>query len=128
MEALKHFEEQEKPVFHGDLIPFNIMVELDGTKPQRLKLIDFGINYVLQERLGSRQNFAEAFTRTELFTAPEVLDGKGGISREADLYSVGMICLDLLGPAQLLNQTVGVRLHEIWHYPQAPALPKSSRI
>jgi hypothetical protein len=114
--ALSYYE--ENGLVHGDLTPFNIMVETDaGQHPEALKLIDFGPNYVLKDRLGTRRIFAEAFSRTELFTAPEVLAGVRDASLESDLYSLGMIGLDLLCSEPLRKDRVGVRLREIWETP-----------
>jgi serine/threonine protein kinase len=113
-QALAYYDQLEPPRVHGDLSPLNVIVGYEGNSPKSVTLIDFGVNYVLKHRLGSRRGFAEAYARAELFTAPEVLQGKLPASRGSDFYSLGMICLDFLGHTPLRSETVGVRLGEIW--------------
>jgi hypothetical protein len=121
VEALAYYESRRPSIVHGDLTPFNVMVEFDATGPKAVKLIDFGANHVLQQRLGSRRSFAQAFARTELFVAPEVVKGADP-SRDADLYSLGMIGLDMMSPTALRSEAVGSRLRDIWQNPASVGL------
>ena len=116
-DALSYYERLHPPLIHGDLTPFNIIVETEALTPKGIKLIDFGPNYVLKDRIGSRRIFVEAFSRTELYTAPEVLTGQFDASLRSDLFSLGMIGLDLLCKEPLKKEAVGVRLREIWQNP-----------
>lgn len=115
--ALSYYE--EKGIIHGDLTPYNILVELEGNAPKALKLIDFGPNYVLKSRVGTRQQFVETFSRTELFVAPEVIFEQKDATKNSDLYSLGMIILELLSRESLRRELVGVRLREIWKDPRS---------
>ena len=67
-------------VVHGDLKPDNVMIE--SMKQQRLQIIDFGL---ADHRKGGTLNYA----------APERMRG-GSSSREADVYSLGLILWELL--------------------------------
>jgi serine/threonine protein kinase len=125
MTALAYYEKNH--IVHGDLTPFNIMVKADprdrdGLTAETVKLIDFGPNYVLKDRVGSGGIFAKTFARTELFTAPEIVNGLDDPSRESDLYSVGMIGLDLLSDAPLRKDRIGIQLREIWDNPAGVGL------
>ena len=113
--ALSYYERLTPSIVHGDLTPFNIMVSSNGDLvPEDIYLIDFGPNYVLQDRIVNRRVFVSAFSRTELFTAPEVARERQIPSVDADLYSLGMIALDLLCSEPLQKDIIGVRLREIW--------------
>jgi serine/threonine protein kinase len=116
-EALAYYESLHPSLVHGDLTPFNIMIEFDRLDPKAVKLIDFGPNYVLKERAGSRPSFIQAFSRTELFMAPEVVFGRRDASIESDLYSLGVIGLDFLCSEPLRKDMIGLRLQEIWRNP-----------
>ncbi|MBZ9795577.1 protein kinase domain-containing protein [Mesorhizobium sp. ES1-4] len=116
-EALDYYQSQKPSMIHGDLTPFNIMVVHEALSPVAVKLIDFGQNYVLKDRVGTRRTFVEAFSRTELFTAPEVVSGKRDASLASDLYSLGMSGLDMLSAEPLRKDSVGTRLREIWQNP-----------
>lgn len=115
-EALSYYENKKPQVVHGDLTPYNIIVEGSITVPIGIKLFDFGPNYVLQEHVGTRPVFADVFARTELFIAPEILRGQEA-SIESDIYSVGMIGLELLSPEALRKDAIAAWLQKIWKDP-----------
>jgi serine/threonine protein kinase len=122
-EALEYYE--QLGMIHGDLTPFNIMIEHESgkmTTPKRVKLIDFGPNYVLKTRLSKQGRFVEAFSRTELFTAPEVVTAKADPSIKSDFYSLGMIGLEMLSDRALRKDAVGVRLRDIWQDPASAGI------
>lgn len=97
---------------HADLSPDNIIVKRrhDGDKKQDgdVYLIDFGLNYIIQERCASTADVL----RAQMYVSPQLLDesNKGRTLRTGifnDVYSVGVIVLEAL---------VGTRVHsqEIW--------------
>lgn len=115
--ALSYYEERSQ--FHGDLTPLNIMVITldDKITPAEIKLIDFGPNYVLRGAIGHRILFLEAFSNTELFLPPGLITGSENPSFKSDLYSLGMIGLDLLSKEPLSRERIGGRLEQIWENP-----------
>lgn len=122
-EALEYYQQHD--MIHGDLTPFNIMIEHEKDKiatPKKVKLIDFGPNYVLKTRLSKQGRFVEAFSRTELFTAPEVVTAKADPSIKSDFYSLGMIGLEMLSERPLRKDAVGVRLRDIWQDPASAGI------
>jgi serine/threonine protein kinase len=123
-EALSYYEAPAIALPHGDLNPFNIMIQGPVSGPTSVKLIDFGPNYVLRDRVGSTKHFAQAYSRTELFVAPEVLRGQQEPSTSADLYSLGMIALELVSRAPLRRDAVSVRMAEVWQHPITNGIAK----
>ncbi len=77
--------------FHGDLNPDNIVLEGGGTTPSDLKLADFGL-YSLTNHLkvGAQQYWAP---ERELCDQAEA---NGLAGPWIDLYSLGLICIELL--------------------------------
>jgi hypothetical protein len=110
-------------IYHGDLNPLNVIVQCDDLEdPDDLRitgirLIDFGLNHVLQDRLVNRRIMIEVFSRTELFMPPELREPHGALLDKSDLYSLGMIGLELLSRTPLESRLVGIRLREIWERP-----------
>ena len=85
-------------IHHQDLTPDNILVDDrvtdNGEKITSVHLIDFGRNYVLNERIGTTQELAQSQT----FIAPEVVEGEAVDAGRAlaDIYSVGVVLLEAL--------------------------------
>lgn len=86
-EALRHAH--AAGVVHRDLKPGNLLVDGEG----RVRVIDFG--------LARLEGAAFAISRTgapigtPLYMAPEQLRGESGVGPEADLYSLGLILLEV---------------------------------
>ena len=77
--------ELDKP--HFDLSPWNIMLTDAGA----VRFIDFGMSFILQGGYSS----ADAAGRARRFIAPELFE-QSVDERWADIYSLGMILLDIL--------------------------------
>lgn len=122
--ALSYYEQQSPSVVHGDLTPLNILVQDGDDDTPSITLIDFGPNYVLRDRVVIRNRFADAFARTEIFSAPEVLTDNLEPTIFSDIYSLGKIILEALSPAPLRQETVGIRLRSIWENPTTVGLAK----
>ena len=115
--SLSFYEKKTPPVVHGDLTPYNIIVQANDITVTAIKIFDFGPNFVLQEAAADRRVFAEVFARTELFVAPEIVRGARSPSIQSDVYSLGMIGLDLLSREPLTKETIGARLDSVWRDP-----------
>jgi serine/threonine protein kinase len=82
---------------HLDLSPGNIMVEIlpmgrDKIRRFKVRLIDFGYNYLLREGLSGLPIRNDVVR----YSAPEMMAGSYEGSIKADLYSLGMIILDVM--------------------------------
>ncbi|KKS38222.1 MAG: hypothetical protein A3G49_02170 [Candidatus Sungbacteria bacterium RIFCSPLOWO2_12_FULL_41_11] len=78
LNALRYIHYQG--VVHGDLKPHNIIIEPDK---HLASLVDFGLAKIKPKAKSGNKGY------TELFSAPEVIDG-GTILPESDFYSLGM--------------------------------------
>lgn len=95
---------------HLDLSPSNIIIEDLDTRPMRLRLIDFGHNFMINERVGS----SAAFRRAELYVAPELMDNPSLKNWHSDVYSLGVILLSAAAKRQLKREEVGLELDRLW--------------
>ncbi len=74
---------------HRDIKPANIIVE---KKSGRAVIIDFGAAFILQDRQGSEGGIVGTFR----YLAPELRYAKQEPGPESDLYSVGVVLLEML--------------------------------
>jgi serine/threonine protein kinase len=93
---LTHFA-RDKKINHNDLNANNIILhnlELKNSNEYFFKiyLIDFGVNYLINEDIGSSQ----ALDKVGVFIPAEVLMDLGNASIMSDIYSVGVILLKML--------------------------------
>jgi Protein kinase domain len=109
-------------IHHGDLSPSNIILR-DGNERDPV-LIDFGFNFVLQERVGS----TVAFQRAAKYVAPEVLSGPSVIRRgdtprlANDLYSLGLLLIEAFTGSRDSNFDRGGAIELLWEH--APGIAK----
>lgn len=79
---------------HQDLSPSNILLPVVAGSPRgsthAVCIIDFGVNFLLQEGVGS----GKRFSRAQVYIAPEVLEGSRDVDYRADFYSIGRLLLD----------------------------------
>lgn len=106
-------------IHHLDLSPDNIMVDIeyipgvDGYVPMpKVYLIDFGYNYLLGERIGTVSNLlkAQLYISRELFESNN-LTNEGKLL--ADVYSLGIILIEILSNNELSTQKVHYELDKI---------------
>jgi serine/threonine protein kinase len=109
-------------VAHCDLSPSNIILiremhpvthadDEEERESFRPVLIDFGFNYVLYERTGG----ARALIERERYIAPELLSNPEGAAALADVYSLGILLIDVLrvrDPDEYRD--VGYDLDRLW--------------
>ena len=72
-------------VIHRDLKPENIFVRADGT----MAVGDFGLCFIDDD--GSRLTLTEEAVGSFKFLAPELADGRGAVTRQADVYALGKL-------------------------------------
>lgn len=113
-EALRCCEEHGIP--HGDIGPSNIIVH--GRNPTSCRLIDFGLNYLLLERVGAVTDVLQL----QVYTAPETLDGKEA-SLAADLHSMGHLVLYMVSGGKLTTSNATYLHDRLWErHPSLAAL------
>jgi eukaryotic-like serine/threonine-protein kinase len=83
-------------VVHRDLKPENIFLVETGTG-ELVKLLDFGIARVLHAEGDERTDLTRGgFLGTSRYASPEQWSGSYDLDQRSDLYSLGMICYEML--------------------------------
>jgi serine/threonine-protein kinase len=85
------FEGEIRPVIHRDLKPSNIFVVEDTQGRELLKVLDFGIAELLQDKTEK----VESIMGTPRYCSPEQLEGKQ-LDNRTDIYSLGVIMYQML--------------------------------
>lgn len=88
----KAMEYAHERVVHRDLKPSNIMV----AKPNRFKIIDFGLGIYREKQLYSRLTSFGKGVAGSLYTAPELIKNPKLIDKRSDIYSIGAIWYEML--------------------------------
>ena len=68
----------------------NILVDKDG----HARITDFGLAAVIQN-LDSIRSLSNGYGHTARWTAPEILHDKGSYSREADVFALAMVMIQV---------------------------------
>jgi predicted Ser/Thr protein kinase len=83
----------EEGIVHRDIKPENILLDKKG----RVKVADFGIAKLLQGRTSqSPLTGPWQVVGTLRYMAPEQMDNPLGIDQRADIYSLGVVCYEML--------------------------------
>lgn len=82
--ALKYLH-TEAMILHGDLKSFNVLV-----KDDIFKLCDFGVSVPINKE-GFVDTDKYAYTGTDCWSAPEVLEGKDNVSAKSEMFSYGLL-------------------------------------
>ncbi len=84
-------------VVHRDLKPENIFLVETGTG-ELVKLLDFGIAKVLSPEGGDERTDLTrgGFLGTSRYASPEQWSGSYALDQRSDIYSLGMICYEML--------------------------------
>lgn len=94
---------------HLDLSPDNVII-VEDYPDMKVFLIDFGFNYLLSERVGSGLELSMA----QKYIAPELLESTSQDTSKADVYSLGIILLEMLSDDQLESHMMVTSLDAIW--------------
>jgi serine/threonine-protein kinase len=89
-------------VVHRDLKPSNILVSTDGD----VKLLDFGIAKLLDERSASDNTGSQVKLMTPEFAAPEQLRGES-VTTATDIYQLGLVLYEILCGHRAKSRSTG---------------------
>ncbi|HEY9697165.1 MAG TPA: serine/threonine-protein kinase [Trichocoleus sp.] len=79
------------PIVHRDIKPSNILVSLNESLGELIKILDFGIAKVLQ----SEDNHTNCFMGTLAYSSPEQMEGRE-LDARSDIYSLGVMMFQML--------------------------------
>lgn len=88
-QVLMYLHQRSRPIVYGDLKPENVIRRTDGM----ISLIDFGTAEQIH-RFGYRTN--RNVQGSYGYAAPEILSDEGQVDVRADIYSLGILALELL--------------------------------
>lgn len=83
-------------IVHCDLKPGNIFVTQIGDRKDFVKLLDFGISRVLDQREVADDTTTGTILGTPYYMSPEQARGKGRIDHRVDIYATGVILYEML--------------------------------
>ncbi|EDX84782.1 protein kinase domain [Synechococcus sp. PCC 7335] len=96
------------PIIHRDIKPSNILVTIDPSIGELVKILDFGIAKLLQE--GDEQT--STFMGTLAYASPEQMEGRK-LDNRSDIYSLGVMMYQML--ASKLPVTPGNNTFGSWY-------------
>jgi serine/threonine-protein kinase len=86
-----------KGVVHRDLKPGNVFLIARGSRPDFVKLLDFGISKITEmDDESARLTRTGQIIGTPLYMAPEQACGEENVDHRADIYSLGVIMYELV--------------------------------
>ncbi|XP_054156391.1 serine/threonine-protein kinase fray2-like [Oppia nitens] len=88
LEAVNHIHSLDPKIIHRDIIPKNILIEVNGFNDSYVKLCDFGVS-TQYPNVYNKKNTTNAGT-TE-YRAPEVRESGSDYDHRADIYSVSIV-------------------------------------
>jgi eukaryotic-like serine/threonine-protein kinase len=118
-------EAHARGLVHRDVTPANIYVCRMGLEYDFVKVLDFGL-VKLSEPDGARpQMTAETRTGTPAYMAPEIILGRSGVDRRADVYSCGCVAYFLLTGQRVFEG--GTSMEALIDHVHTPPSPPSQR-
>src|SRR5262249_20890042 len=115
-------------IVHRDLKPDNVFLISRGGDPDFVKVLDFGLAKILDDRTGNRHStLSEAGTvfGTPEYMAPEQAEGKP-LDARADLYSFGVVLYHMM-TGQLPFQGANIASILSQHLTESPVSPSARR-
>ncbi|NEP17702.1 MAG: serine/threonine protein kinase [Leptolyngbya sp. SIO4C1] len=106
------------PIIHRDIKPSNILVTLDPTLGELVKLLDFGIAKLMQSELDQ----TSSFMGTLAYASPEQMEGRE-LDIRSDIYSLGVVMYQMLSgylPVRPETNTFGGWYKAHHEYPPLP--------
>jgi serine/threonine protein kinase len=88
--ALQYAHEQK--VIHRDVKPSNLMITAEG----EVKLLDLGLAQILELKVEDSLSRADQVLGTLAYMSPEQLSGRQQVTRQSDIYSLGVTLHELL--------------------------------
>lgn len=79
------------PIVHRDIKPSNVLVSHDESLGELVKILDFGIAKVLQDK----SNQTQCFMGTLAYSSPEQMEGRE-LDARSDIYSLGVMMFQML--------------------------------
>ncbi|HEX4622063.1 MAG TPA: serine/threonine-protein kinase, partial [Myxococcaceae bacterium] len=92
----------EVGIIHRDVKPENIFVLKDS---EQVKVLDFGVAKLQGDAELVGKTLAGVIIGTPSYMAPEQIDGKREIDRQADVYSTGVVLYELLAGSEPFKAT-----------------------
>ncbi|MEO1271635.1 MAG: protein kinase, partial [Myxococcota bacterium] len=88
-------------IVHRDLKPANLFLTGSGTRVETLRVLDFGIAYMLDDR-ETRLTGTGQFLGTPQYLAPEYIEDHS-VSPALDVYQMGLILVEILTGSPVVN-------------------------
>jgi len=107
--ALKMCADRKPALHHLDLSPDNVIIDHVEGRVRTVKLIDFGVNYLLT--VGT---FGD-LSRAQVFIASELQQEHSEGNELSDIYSLGLLLLEMLSPKLLTAEELSACLDSAWN-------------
>jgi len=105
-----------KGIVHRDLKPANLLLFIDDTGEETVKILDFGISKITGEEHVSSLTTVGKVMGTPRYMSPEQAVGQHDVDHRADIYACGVIFYELVTgdqpfPATSFNELIAKLLH-----------------
>lgn len=106
----------EHDISHLDISPDNVLIEEINVDEDdsyvSLRLIDFGFNYLVLDRVGS----AHAFGSVQTYIAPELAQDPNSASLKSDVFGIGILSAEILSGKLVGQENLSSLLDICWSY------------
>lgn len=116
-------EAHEAGLVHRDIKPANIMLAPQGTDPDTVKVLDFGLVRSIDSKNDGTLSQADTLVGTPLYMAPEVIRSDDAAGPLTDIYALGAVGYFLLTGTHVFSGANLVELcaHHLHTEPEALA-------
>ena len=103
-----------KGIVHRDLKPHNVQLVIKADGALQVKILDFGVAKILASPDGasSVKTRTGSLMGTPLYMSPEQCKGAGVLDHRTDIYSLGVILFEMIGPAAVQRRGRGRAVRE----------------